>query len=161
MELLMPLLRGHLPAKCLRPIVLNVISSNVPLPQHWSMLSQHNLQVDLFPRPDLITAPGRQLHSSDWYDRPLNSTRTSFRGHLILDRKTKTSNTFHFNGNEMPGLYVKAVTFAYRSFTFYCINSICSNLYGPLLILVRVQETNCTLNTFCGWNLKLCFSFQL
>lgn len=59
-ELLMLLLRGHLPAKCWRPIVLNVISSNVLLPQHWSMLSQHNLQVDLLPLPDLITATCRQ-----------------------------------------------------------------------------------------------------
>lgn len=49
--------RGHLPAKRRRPIVLNVISSNVLLPQHWSMLTQHNLQVDLLPLPDLITAP--------------------------------------------------------------------------------------------------------
>lgn len=47
---------GHLPAKRWRPIVLNVISSNVMLPQQWGMLSQHNPQVDLLPLPDLITA---------------------------------------------------------------------------------------------------------
>lgn len=56
--------RGHLPAKCWRPIVLNVISSNVLLPQHWSMLSQHNLQVDLLPQADLVTAAGREAARS-------------------------------------------------------------------------------------------------
>lgn len=102
-------------------------------------------------------AGSSELHSSDWDDRPLSSTRTSFRGHLILDRKTKTPNTFHFNGNETPGLCVKAVTFAYCFSIFYYVYSMSSNLYGPLLILVMVQETICLPNTFCSWNLKTLF----
>lgn len=60
----MLLRRGHLPAKRWRPIVLNVISSNVLLPQRWSMLSQHTLQVDLLPPADLITATGQQAARS-------------------------------------------------------------------------------------------------
>lgn len=149
--------RVTFPLNARRPIVLNVIISNVLLPQHW----KHALSAQ--PTGGSASS-GRScygdssvLHSNDWDDRPLNSTRTSFRGHLILDRKTKTYNTFHFNGNEMSGLYVKAVTFAYCFLIFYCVYSISSNLYGPLLTLVVIQETICPPNTFCSWNLKTLF----
>lgn len=116
---------GHLPAKCWGPIVLNVISSNVLLPQHWSMLSQHNLQVDLLHRPDLITATGQQaaqcstqmVETADLLIRL--GKHSSLRGHLILDKETKTYSSFHFNRNEKSRLYVKAGTLAYcRRFSF-------------------------------------------
>lgn len=57
----------------------------------------------------------------------------------------------------MSGLYVKAVTFAYRFSIFYYICSISGNLYGPILTLVMIQDTICPLNTFCSWNLKTLF----
>ncbi len=57
----------------------------------------------------------------------------------------------------MSGLYVKAMTFAYRFSIFYNVCSISSNLYGPLLTLVMIQETICPLNTFYSWNLKTLF----
>ncbi len=158
----MLLRRGHLPAKCWRPIVLNVISSNVLLPQHWSMLSQHNPTGGSASAARSYYSNGptgsSELHSSDWDDRPLNS-RTSFRGHLILDRKTKTYNAFHFNGNAWA--VCQSGDFCLLFLMFYCVYSISSNLYGPLLILGMVQETICPLNTFCSWNLNLCFSYQL
>lgn len=102
------------------PFAPNAISPNALLPQHRSALSQHTLQVDLLPLADLITAAGgSSLYFSDWDDRLPNSP-SSFRGHLILDRKTEPSNARCFNGNEMSGPYVKAVTFAYCfSILFY------------------------------------------
>lgn len=56
--------RGHLPAKRWSSVAPNVMSSNVPFPQHWSMLSQHSLQVDPLRVADLITAAGQQAASS-------------------------------------------------------------------------------------------------
>lgn len=56
--------QGHRPAKCWRLFALNVISPDVRLPRRWSALSQHSLQVDLLPVPDLVTAVGRQAARS-------------------------------------------------------------------------------------------------
>lgn len=63
--------RGHLPAKRWRPVVLNVISSNVLLPQRRSALTQHTLQVDPLPLADLITATGQQ---AAWSSTPVIET---------------------------------------------------------------------------------------
>lgn len=60
----MLLRRGHLPAKRWSAVAPNVMSSNVLLPQHWSMLSQHSLQVDLLHLADLITAAGQHAAPS-------------------------------------------------------------------------------------------------
>lgn len=56
--------RGHLPAKCWSSVAPNVMSSNMLFPQHWSMLSQHSLQVDPLRAADLITAAGQQAAPS-------------------------------------------------------------------------------------------------
>lgn len=123
--MLLLLLPGHLPAKRRLPISLNVISFNVVLPQHWSMLSQHSLQVDLLPPARSYYSMGPtghlELHSRDWDHRPFNSSRTSFRGHLILDRKTKTYNTFHtLMEMKCLGCMSKLWLFAYCFSIFYC-----------------------------------------
>ena len=147
--------RGHLPAKRRRPICAKCdkLSCAVATTLEHAQSAQPTGGSASSGRSCYRRTGSSELHSYDWDDRPPNSTRTSFRGHSILDRETKTYNTFHFHGNEMSGLRVKAVTFAYCFSIFYSVYSISSNLYG-LLILVTVQETICPLNTFCSWNLK-------
>lgn len=103
-------------------------------------------QVDPLPPVDLITArgPTRKLRASLQAivtGQPLNSP-SSFTGHLILDRKTKTRKTLM----EMRclGHMSKRQLAPTVSSCFTASAQLSRNPYGQLLVLVAVQGTICS-----------------